>query len=771
MTKHKATVCDKMDRSQVHVVVRARSLQPHEHGHKQARLQVDKEKACVSVQGTGMPTTYPLACVLICRLTKHNFPLYAEHIQHLRYLGQGKDHLSRTFFFDAVLPAEATQVDVFNAARVPEMVTGCLNGFHATLFAYGQTGSGKTFCIEGFKYKQVAKVSRSDGWRLEPQAVFNETDPENLGIVPRAVNLLFRSIARQQDRRRVRVGVSYVQIYREQVYDLLNPALAREGVRASNPSEQVAGPGLRMRWSHNQQFYLENMYKCECSTAAEVLELYQKGVHNKVMASHRLNAQSSRSHCLFILHIDSAPVEAPEELTSSKVTLVDLAGSERGASANPKHGALQKEAISINKSLFALRKVIMSLAEGMSLPHVPFRDSKLTCLLKHSLGGTSLTTMLACITPSDEFTEDTLSTLEYSSRAKAITNTLVVNEDPKNRLIRELRQQVAFLQDQLATVEMPIPATPGGIAWDAAEETHAAPAPPHGEHDGYGKGRSSGQAQQTDHAETTESEEALNHAASSCRLAERLLDHGEFQSSPCRPSERIGLASGVDHGEQQAEVIPQVEAMGRYLVQSTVMLKRLSTAYSSLRREYAELSERSRGAKQLNDTLMAENTDLRGKVSMYEDVVAGPLSSASGGSPIHTAGSAVLVELAELRRENELLRAWSQQGAAAAQHGNAAAAHCGHGGAAPRRCASTRAARGPGGAAGAPMANGTMSLRQLEAMLEACGGGRDRARWTARARRRSGRWRSPRLHEGGVGRRRPRGLATPSRHPAAPACG
>mmetsp|Transcript_39841 Transcript_39841/g.94652 ORF Transcript_39841/g.94652 Transcript_39841/m.94652 type:complete len:618 (+) Transcript_39841:1198-3051(+) len=443
----------------------------------------------------------------------------------------------------------------------------------------------------------------------------------------------------------------------------------------------------------------------------------------QVMASHRLNAQSSRSHCLFILHIDSAPVEAPEELTSSKVTLVDLAGSERGASANPKHGALQKEAISINKSLFALRKVIMSLAEGMSLPHVPFRDSKLTCLLKHSLGGTSLTTMLACITPSDEFTEDTLSTLEYSSRAKAITNTLVVNEDPKNRLIRELRQQVAFLQDQLATVEMPIPATPGGIAWDAAEETHAAPAPPHGEHDGYGKGRSSGQAQQTDHAETTESEEALNHAASSCRLAERLLDHGEFQSSPCRPSERIGLASGVDHGEQQAEVIPQVEAMGRYLVQSTVMLKRLSTAYSSLRREYAELSERSRGAKQLNDTLMAENTDLRGKVSMYEDVVAGPLSSASGGSPIHTAGSAVLVELAELRRENELLRAWSQQGAAAAQHGNAAAAHCGHGGAAPRRCASTRAARGPGGAAGAPMANGTMSLRQLEAMLEACGGG------------------------------------------------
>mmetsp|Transcript_39841 Transcript_39841/g.94654 ORF Transcript_39841/g.94654 Transcript_39841/m.94654 type:complete len:260 (+) Transcript_39841:169-948(+) len=251
MTKHKATVCDKMDRSQVHVVVRARSLQPHEHGHKQARLQVDKEKACVSVQGTG----------------------------------QGKDHLSRTFFFDAVLPAEATQVDVFNAARVPEMVTGCLNGFHATLFAYGQTGSGKTFCIEGFKYKQVAKVSRSDGWRLEPQAVFNETDPENLGIVPRAVNLLFRSIARQQDRRRVRVGVSYVQIYREQVYDLLNPALAREGVRASNPSEQVAGPGLRMRWSHNQQFYLENMYKCECSTAAEVLELYQKGVHNKV--AHR----------------------------------------------------------------------------------------------------------------------------------------------------------------------------------------------------------------------------------------------------------------------------------------------------------------------------------------------------------------------------------------------------------------------------------------------------------------------------------------------------
>eukprot|EP00899_Mesostigma_viride_P023509 jgi/Mesvir1/4342/Mv06227-RA.1 len=213
--------------------------------------------------------------------------------------------------------------------------------------------------------------------------------------------------------------------------------------------------GLRMRWGRREGFYLENVYKFECGTAEQALELFRAGVANKIMASHRMNMASSRSHALFILEVDSINTACPDEVKKSKLSLVDLAGSERASLVGAASSStLQQESIFINKSLFTLRKVISALAESPAkLVHVPYRDSKLTSLLKSSLGGTAMTLMVACVAPSDKYFEDNLSTLEYGSKAKNISNTLVVNEDPKTRLIRELRERVKFLEAQLAAQE------------------------------------------------------------------------------------------------------------------------------------------------------------------------------------------------------------------------------------------------------------------------------------------------------------------------------
>lgn len=170
------------------------------------------------------------------------------------------------------------------------------------------------------------------------------------------------------------------------------------------------------------------------------------------MASHKLNAQSSRSHCLFTLYIDSSPLASPTEVISSRLTLVDLAGSERGSTVGATEGKLRDESVAINKSLFTLRHVITCLAsnagkeaagaaaqasatlqQGATLGGAqagaqsqaklpPYRDSKLTSLLKNSLGGTAMTLMVACIAPVDTFYEENVSTLEYARQAARITN-------------------------------------------------------------------------------------------------------------------------------------------------------------------------------------------------------------------------------------------------------------------------------------------------------------------------------------------------------------
>jgi hypothetical protein len=241
----------------------------------------------------------------------------------------------------------------------------------------------------------------------------------------------------------------------------------REG--KGKPTAANGKGGLRLRWTAAQDFYVENLTMIECRSPNEVLKRFHEGIKHKIMASHNLNAASSRSHCLFTLYVESsvASEEDPSnEVYKSKLALVDLAGSERVQKTGATGITLQ-ESIGINKSLFVLRQVIQALAEethntdtgteqevrgtrsGTLKAYIPYRDSKLTSLLKYSLGGNSITLMIACLSPSDSYFDENMSTLMYAAKAQSIANNPKRNEDPKTVLIQQLREEVESLKAQL----------------------------------------------------------------------------------------------------------------------------------------------------------------------------------------------------------------------------------------------------------------------------------------------------------------------------------
>ena len=184
-----------------------------------------------------------------------------------------------------------------------------------------------------------------------------------------------------------KVFISFIQIYNESIYDLIDPN---------------DGKALKMRWNKLQQFTVENMFEGQCRSEEEALRWWRKGQKNKIMGSHKMNNTSSRSHCLLTFRVQSYLLEDPSEQIESKLEIVDLAGSERHK-VTKSTGVVFKEGIEINKSLFTLRQVIASLYEvstgNKTQLIAPYRDSKLTSLLKQSIGGNSYCMMVACLNP------------------------------------------------------------------------------------------------------------------------------------------------------------------------------------------------------------------------------------------------------------------------------------------------------------------------------------------------------------------------------------
>ncbi|XP_019752707.1 kinesin-like protein KIF1A isoform X6 [Hippocampus comes] len=343
---------------------------------------------------------------------------------------QAKDN--KSFNFDYSYWSHTSPEDVNYASQMlvykdigEEMLLHAFEGYNVCIFAYGQTGAGKSYTMMG---KQDVK--------------------DQQGIIPLLCEDLFTKINDNTDNSMsYSVEVSYMEIYCERVRDLLNPK--NKG-------------NLRVREHPLMGPYVEDLSKLAVTSYNDIQDLMDSGNKARTVAATNMNETSSRSHAVFNIIFTQKRHDADTDNTSekvSKISLVDLAGSERADSTGAK-GTRLKEGANINKSLTTLGKVISALAEVDSGPNknkkkkkvesfIPYRDSVLTWLLRENLGGNSRTAMVAALSPADINYDETLSTLRYADRAKQIRCNAVINEDPNNRLVRELKEEVSRLKDLL----------------------------------------------------------------------------------------------------------------------------------------------------------------------------------------------------------------------------------------------------------------------------------------------------------------------------------
>ena len=309
------------------------------------------------------------------------------------------------FNYDWVFPPQCEQKDIYEVAGKP-IAEAVMQGFNGTIFAYGQTSSGKTFTMTGASIE----------------------DPQLMGIIPRMVTKIFDQIANSDEHVEFTVKVAYAEIYLEKIKDLLDPSK----------------DNLKVHEDKTRGVYIADLTENYVSSEEEVYELMRIGTDNREVAYTHMNAGSSRSHSLFILTI-SQNNTLDYSAKTGKLYLVDLAGSEK-ISKTGAAGKRLEEAKNINKSLTTLGQVINALTDGKS-SHVPYRDSKLTRVLQDSLGGNSKTSLIVTCSPSPYNEAETISTLRFGIRAKAIKNKPKVN---KEYTVAELKLMLAKAKEEIS---------------------------------------------------------------------------------------------------------------------------------------------------------------------------------------------------------------------------------------------------------------------------------------------------------------------------------
>lgn len=318
------------------------------------------------------------------------------------------EEVPKVFTFDSVYDWNSEQEGVFTetAYKICENV---IQGYNGTIFAYGQTGTGKTFTISG-----VTK------------------DPVLKGIMPRAFETIF-SLLNSDTERQFLVRVSYLEIYQEEIRDLMSKKLQRLELKDKDTG-----------------VYVKDLSTFVVKTPADMTKIFEEGTLQRVTGATMMNEHSSRSHSVFTIIVESSETDEDGEthVKVGKLNIVDLAGSERQSKTGATGDRL-KEASKINLSLSTLCHVISSLTDP-KCTYIPYRDSRLTRILQDSLGGNTKTVMIAAIGPADYNTDETISTLRYASRAKQIQNKPRINEDPKDAMIREFHDEITRLREQLA---------------------------------------------------------------------------------------------------------------------------------------------------------------------------------------------------------------------------------------------------------------------------------------------------------------------------------
>nr|7TR1_K Chain K, Kinesin-like protein,Kinesin-1 heavy chain [synthetic construct]7TR2_K Chain K, Kinesin-like protein,Kinesin-1 heavy chain [synthetic construct] len=294
---------------------------------------------------------------------------------------------SKRFVFDRLFDEDCTQDQVYRNTTQP-LLDSVLDGYNATVFAYGATGCGKTHTISG--------------------------TPEDPGVIFLTMKELYNRIEELKDTKIIDISLSYLEIYNETIRDLLNP--------------MTQCKNLVIREDANNKISVSNLSRHRPNSVEEVMQLILEGNKNRTCSPTEANATSSRSHAVLQINViqKDRTGDITEEHTFATLSIIDLAGSERAA-ATKNRGARLNEGANINKSLLALGNCINALCDPRRRNHVPYRDSKLTRLLKFSLGGNCKTVMIVCVSPSSQHYDETLNTLKYADRAKEIKTKLIRN--------------------------------------------------------------------------------------------------------------------------------------------------------------------------------------------------------------------------------------------------------------------------------------------------------------------------------------------------------
>ncbi|XP_017153045.1 chromosome-associated kinesin KIF4 [Drosophila miranda] len=319
------------------------------------------------------------------------------------------------YTYNHVFDINDTQKDLFEAC-VQGKLKKLLDGYNVTILAYGQTGSGKTYTMG---------------------TAFNGVLDEDVGVIPRAVHDIFGHIAELKAEYTFKVTCSFVELYQEQFFDLFSAQKREKAtVDIREIQNRIVMPGLT---------------ELDVKSARDATDYLMRGSAGRAVAATAMNETSSRSHAIFTLTVVSSKLEGGKAVTTSKFNLVDLAGSER-CSKTLAIGDRFKEGVNINKGLLALGNVINALGSGHVSGYIPYRQSKLTRLLQDSLGGNSITLMIACVSPADYNVSETLSTLRYADRALQIKNKPVVNMDPHAAEVNMLKDIIQKLRVELLGV-------------------------------------------------------------------------------------------------------------------------------------------------------------------------------------------------------------------------------------------------------------------------------------------------------------------------------
>lgn len=508
---------------------------------------------------------------------------------------------THSFTFDHVYGNGGSPSSSMFKECVAPLVDGLFQGYNATVLAYGQTGSGKTYTMgTGLK----------DGFET--------------GVIPLAMNALFSKMEQLKHQIGFQLHVSFIEILKEEVRDLLDSVPMNKSVTANGHAAKGPLPGrspIQIRESSSGVITLTGSTEIAVSTLQEMASCLEQGSLSRATGSTNMNHQSSRSHAIFTITLEQmrkihsvSPVDdhtpdedMGEEYLCAKLHLVDLAGSER-AKRTGSDGLRLKEGIHINRGLLALGNVISALGDEKKRKegaHVPYRDSKLTRLLQDSLGGNSKTFMIACISPADINAEESLNTLKYANRARNIQNKPVVNRDLISNEMQKMRQQLECLQAELyarggATLE--VQALKEKITWletnnqELRRELHE-----------YRSRRATGGHSETD-SQSDDFERGL-----------QSIDSPDYPMGESISAENSGeideVAREWEHALRQNTMGKELNELNKQLEQKEFEMKLFGGADTeALKHQFAkkilELEEEKRVVQQERDHLLAEVENL-----------------------------------------------------------------------------------------------------------------------------------------------------------------